>query len=273
MSILEPLTLVFMQRGLAAGMLVAVACGLLGCFVVLRGMEYIGDAIAHSVFPGVVISYAIGSSLLLGGLVAGLATALLISVLNRGGKLKDSTTIGVVFTGALALGVLLMSVLRGSTRDLSHFLFGNILGVNDSDLIFTGILALVVFVCVILFYKELTLSSFDPTHARKIGIPVNSLRTGLLILLTLTIVAGAQSVGVLLVTALLITPAATASLLSRRLPRMIGIASGLAVTSVFIGLYTSYFFDVSSGAAIVLVVTIYFLIAWLFVSSATKAAV
>ncbi|MCW1970805.1 MAG: metal ABC transporter permease [Anaerolineae bacterium] len=266
MDFLEPLTLVFMQRGLAAGVLVALACGLLGCFVVLRGMEYIGDAISHSVFPGVVVAYALGGSLLLGGLVAGLATALLISVLNRGGKLRDSTAIGVVFTGALALGVLLMGWTRSGGRDLSHFLFGNILGVSNTDLIFTCALALLVFGCVVLFYKELTLSSFDPTHARKIGIPVDALRTGLLILLTLTIVAGAQSVGVLLVTALLITPAATASLLSRRLPSMIAIATGLAVMSVLVGLYASYFFDASSGATIVLVITISFLISWGFLS-------
>jgi ABC-type Mn2+/Zn2+ transport system permease subunit len=256
----EPFALAFMQRGLLAGIFVAFACGMLGSFVILRGMEYIGDAIAHSVLPGVVVAYALGANLLLGGLIAGLITALSISFLNRDSQLRDSTTIGVVFTGALALGVMLMSTLRSYARDLTHFLFGNILGVSTTDLIFTGILGLLVFACIVLVYKELVISSFDPILARKIGIPINTLRTGLLVLLTLTITAGAQSVGVLMVTALLITPAATASLLTRRLPRMIASSCALAMISVLAGLYASYYFDISSGATIVLMLSAVFVI-------------
>lgn len=261
--LLDPLALGFMQRGLAAGLLVALICGVLGCFVVLRGMEYIGDAIAHSVLPGVVIAYITNGNVFLGGLASGLATAGVISALSRGGKLRDSTAIGVVFTGALALGVVLISTVRSYSRDLSHFLFGNVLGVSEADLGFTVLLALFVTASVAAFYKELLVTSFDPTHARKIGIPVNALRTGLLVVLALTIVAGAQSVGVLMVTALLITPAAAASLLTGRLPRMIGLSIAIALGSVLIGLYASYYLEVSSGAAIVLAATLAFVVAWL----------
>lgn len=260
--LLDPLALGFMQRGLAAGLLIALICGALGAFVVLRGMEYIGDAIAHSVLPGVVIAYITQGNVFLGGLVSGLATAGVISALSRDGKLRDSTAIGVVFTGALALGVVLISTVRSYSRDLSHFLFGNVLGVSETDLAFTAVLALLVAAGVAAFYKELLVTSFDPTHARKIGIPVGALRTGLLVMLALTIVAGAQSVGVLMVTALLITPAAAASLLTSRLPRMIALSIAVALSSVVIGLYASYYLDVSSGAAIVLTATLVFTLAW-----------
>jgi ABC-type Mn2+/Zn2+ transport system permease subunit len=261
--LLEPLANGFMQRGLAAGLLVAIVCGLLGCFVVLRGMEYIGDAISHSVLPGVVIAYIAQGNLFLGGLVSALVTAGIISALSREGKLRDSTAIGVVFTAALALGVLLISTARSYARDLSHFLFGNILGVTEGDLVFTALLVVFVGAAVFLFFKELLVTSFDPTHARKIGIPVNALRTGLLITLALTIVAGAQTVGVLMVTALLITPAASASLLTKRLPRMIVYATAFAVASVFVGLYASYYLEVASGAAIVLSASLIFAVAWI----------
>ncbi len=249
-----------MQRGLAAGLMVAVICGLLGCFVVLRGMEYIGDAIAHSVLPGVVIAYMTRGNVFVGGIVSALVTAGVISLLSKDGKLRDSTAIGVVFTGALALGVLLLSAGRSYATDLTHFLFGNILGVNESDLIFTAVIGLLVAACIWLFYKELLVTSFDAIHARKLGIPVNAVRAGLLAALALTIVAGSQTVGVLMVTALLITPAAAASSLTRQLPRMIALAVCIAALSVLMGLYASYYLDVSSGAAIVLAATAIFLI-------------
>lgn len=261
--LLDPLAFGYMQRGLAAGLLVAVVCGLLGCFVVLRGMEYIGDAIAHSVLPGVVVAYLFQGSLFAGGLASALATAGVISLLGRDGRLRDSTAIGVVFTGALALGVLLISLTRSYARDLSRFLFGDILGVADSDVAFTLALAVIIALGVAAFYKELLVTSFDPMHARKIGIPVNGMRAGLLITLALTIVAGAQTVGVLMVTALLITPAAAASLVTRRLPRMMALATAIAVASVAVGTYASYYLQVAAGAAIVLVASVCFAVAWL----------
>lgn len=260
MTLIEPFLSGFMQRGLAAGLMVAVICGLLGCFVVLRGMEYIGDAIAHSVLPGVVIAYMTRGNVFVGGIVSALVTAGVISLLSKDGKLRDSTAIGVVFTGALALGVLLLSAGRSYATDLTHFLFGNILGVNESDLIFTAVIGLLVAACIWLFYKELLVTSFDAIHARKLGIPVNAVRAGLLAALALTIVAGSQTVGVLMVTALLITPAAAASSLTRQLPRMIALAVCIAALSVLMGLYASYYLDVSSGAAIVLAATAIFLI-------------
>lgn len=247
-----------MQRGLAAGLMVAVICGVLGCFVVVRGMEYIGDAIAHSVLPGVVIAYMTRGNVFIGGALSALATAGFISLLSKDGKLRDSTAIGVVFTGALALGVLLISMGRSYATDLTHFLFGNILGVTEADLLFTALIGGLVALGISMFYKELLVTSFDATHARKIGIPVDGVRAGFLMALALTIVAGSQTVGVLMVTALLITPAAAASHLTHRLPRMIALAVGIAVLSVLIGLYASYFLSLSSGAAIVLVATAIF---------------
>ena len=262
--LIEPFALGFMQRGLAIGLLIAVICGLLGCFVVLRGMEFIGDAISHAILPGVVVAFVVGGNVLFGGVVAGLITALIISFASRSGQLRENTIIGVVFTGALALGVVIISATRSYTRDLSSFLFGNILGITTLDLVFTGMIAALVVICMLLFYKELALASFDPTHATKIGIPVQSLRTGLLILLTLSIVAGAQSVGTLMVTALLITPAAAAGLVTRRLPSMMLIAAVIAAFAVTFGLVLSYQLDLAPGATIVLVASLCFGVALFF---------
>lgn len=261
MIFIEPFLSGFMQRGLAAGLMVALICGLLGCFVVLRGMEYIGDAIAHSVLPGVVVAYMTQGNIFVGGLVSALVAAGVISLLSKDGKLRDSAAIGVVFTGALALGVTLLSARGGYATDLAHFLIGNILGVKEGDLILIAIIGVGVMAAVWLFFKELVVTSFDAIHARKMGIPVNAVRVGLLMALALTIVAGSQTVGVLMVTALLITPAAAASHLTRHLPRMLALAMAIAALSVLAGLYASYYLQVSSGAAIVLVATLIFLLA------------
>lgn len=258
--LLEPLQFTFMQTGLLATVLVGVTCAVLGVYVVLRSMAFIGDALAHTILPGLVAAYLFGLNLLVGAVVAGVATALGIGWLSRRGTLREDTAIGVVFTGMFALGILLMST-TGSFRDFSHMLFGNVLGIAPGDLVLISLLTLLVLGFLLLFHKELELTSFDPTHARAMGLGADKVRYGLLILLSLTVVAGIQAVGVVLISALLITPAAAASLLTNSLPRMMAISAAIAVFAGVAGLYASYFFDVASGAAIVLACTVCFVAA------------
>lgn len=259
--LVEPLRFSFMQTGLLAAVLVGATCAVLGVYVVLRSMAFIGDALAHTVLPGLVAAYLLGLNLLGGAVVAGVATALGIGWLTRGGTLREDTAIGVTFTGMFALGILLMST-ADSFRDFSDMLFGNVLGITPSDLALIGGLALVVLAVLFLFHKELELTSFDPTHARSIGLRADTVRYGLLLLLSLTVVAGIQAVGVVLISALLITPAAAASLLTKSLPRMMAISASIAAFSGVAGLYASYYLDVASGAAIILSCTACFVAAW-----------
>ncbi|CAN5558868.1 metal ABC transporter permease [soil metagenome] len=259
--ILEPLQYGFMQIGLAAAVLIGVACATLGVYVVLRSMAFFGGALAHAVLPGIVAAYILGWSLILGAVIAALLTALGIGSLSQRRALREDTAIGVVMTGMFALGIAMMSA-AGSFRDLSGILFGDILGVTGTDMILLSILAVIVISSLFLFHKELELTSFDPSHAAVIGLNADRVRYGLLVLLALTVVAGIQAVGVVLTGALLITPAASASLLTNSLPRMMMIASVIAVVSGLVGIYASYYLDVASGPAIVLTCTAIFGVSW-----------
>jgi ABC-type Mn2+/Zn2+ transport system permease subunit len=224
-------------------------------------MAFIGDALAHTVLPGLVAAYLLGLNLLGGAVVAGVATALGIGWLSRRSTLREDTAIGVTFTGMFALGILLMST-ADSFRDFSHMLFGNILGITTAELVLICVLGLLVLGVLFLFHKELELTSFDPTHAKAIGLKADLVRYGLLLLLALTVVAGIQAVGVVLISALLITPAAAASLVTKSLPQMMAISAAVAVFSGVAGLYASYYLNVASGAAIVLACTACFAAAW-----------
>lgn len=268
--LIEPLQYSFMQTGLLAAVLVGVACAVLGVYVVLRSMAFIGDALAHTVLPGLVAAYLLGLNLLGGAVVAGVATALGVGWLSRRGTVREDAAIGVVFTGMFALGILMMSTVN-SFRDLSHMLFGNILGINGADLALIAGLALLVLAVLFVFHKELELTSFDPTHAQAIGLGADKVRYGLLVLLSLTVVAGIQAVGVVLISALLITPAAAASLVTNSLPRMMLVSSAIAVFSGVAGLYASYHLNVSSGAAIILSCTACFGAAWIFQAARRRA--
>lgn len=250
-----------MQYALAASLLIALTCGVLGVYVVLRRMAFIGDAVSHTALPGLVAAYLNGWSLLGGALVAGVATALGIGWISRRGVIREDTAIGVVFTGFFALGVVMISATR-SFKDVTSLLLGNVLGITETDLALIGVAAAVVCLVLFLLHKELELASFDPTHAQVAGFDADVLRYVLLMLLALTVVAGIQAVGVVLVSGLLITPAAAASLLSTRLLRMMVIAIAIGCASVLAGLYASFFFNVSSGAAMVLATSILFLLAW-----------
>lgn len=259
--LIEPLSFGFMRTGLAAAAIVGVTCAVLGAYVVLRRMAFIGDALAHTVLPGLVVAYLGGWSLFGGALIAGLLTAMGIGWVSRRGAVREDTAIGVLFTAMFALGILLMSRVR-SFRDLSHILFGNILGVRPGDLLLIGGIAVGVLLTLWLLHKELELTSYDPSYAQVIGLKADRLRFVLLILLAFTVVTCIQVVGVILTSALLVTPAAAAALLTNRLPRMMLLAALIAVASATVGLYASYYADVASGAAIVLACTACFGIAW-----------
>ena len=260
--LMAPFQYSFMQTALLAAVLIGVACASIGVYVVLRRMAFIGDALAHTVLPGVVIAYLNSWSLFGGALIAGVITALGIGWLSRREEIREDTAIGVMFTGMFALGILLISTVR-SFRDLTHILFGNILGVTTSDLGLIALITMAVLVLLALFHKELELTSFDPIHAEVMGLKASRLRYLLLVLLAFTVVSSIQVVGVVMTSALLVTPAAAASLLTNRLRPMMGLAVFFAVTSGVIGLYASFYADVSSGAAIVLACTGFFALAWI----------
>ena len=251
----------FMRNSLLAIVLVGIVCAVIGVYVVLRRMAFIGDALAHTILPGIVFAYLNQLNLFIGATVAGLLTALGIGWLSRRESVREDTAIGIMFTFMFALGILLMSSVR-SFRDFSHILFGNILGVTPTDIGLIAAVAVIVIGSLALFHKEFELTSFDPTHARVIGLRADRMRYWLLILLALTVVTAIQAVGVVLTSAMLVTPAAAASLLTNRLPRMMFLAAGIAVFSGVVGLYASYRFNVASGASIVLACTVFFGAAW-----------
>jgi manganese/iron transport system permease protein len=260
-KVVEPLQLGFMQTALVASLLIGLTCAVLGVYVVLRHMAFFSDALAHTALPGLVVAYLRSWNLLAGAIVAGVATALGIGWLSRRGTVREDTAIGIVFTGLFALGIAMISATR-SFRDVSAMLFGDILAVTEREIVVIAIVAVVVCVALFLLHKEMELSSFDPIHAQVAGLNPDLIRYILLVLLALAVVAGIQAVGVVLVSGLLITPAAAASLLTNRLPRMMGIAVAIAAFASVAGLYASYYFNVSSGAAIVLACTVSFAAAW-----------
>ncbi len=258
----QPFTLEFMQRALIASLIVGVVCSVLGCFVVLRAMAFLGDALAHAILPGVAIAYLLGASLFAGALVAALVVAIGIGLFSRRGAVKEDTAIGILFAAALALGVVLISTVRSYATDLTHILFGNVLGVSTDDLWITGALAVGVLATVFLLYKEFLLASFDPVLAHTLGRRPELLRFVMLILLALTVVVSLQTVGVGLVAAMLVTPAATAYLMTRRLSSMMALAAVIGAAASVAGLYLSYYLNVASGAAVVLAATLAFVVAF-----------
>lgn len=262
--LVTPLSYTFMQRGLLASLIVGTVCSVVGCYVVLRGMAFLGDALAHAILPGIAIAYLLQGNLTLGALVMAVLVALLIGLFSRQGTIREDTAIGILFAAALSLGIALISSIRSYAVDLSHILFGNVLGVSASDLRLAAGLGVLVLVSVIVLYKPFLVISFDPVLAATLRWPAELLRNLLLILIALTIVISLQTVGVGLVAAMLVTPAATAYLLTRRLPTMMMLSVGIGAFSSLVGLYLSYYMNIASGAAIVLTATVCFLMAFLF---------
>ena len=265
---LEPLSYPFMVRGMAAAVIVGIVCALVGSYVILRGMAFFGDALAHAILPGVAIGYLISgaasASLFWWGLVTAILTAVGIGAISRGAQLKEDTAIGIVFAGMFALGIALISTMRSYTVDLVHLLFGNVLGVTTASLLLTAVFGGLVVLIIIAFYKEFLVISFDPVLAETLRLPTEALRYLLLMLIAVTIVVSLQTVGVALMLAMLVTPAATAYLLTRRLPTMMAVAALIGAISGVVGLYLSYYISIASGAAIVLVCTGIFLVVALF---------
>jgi len=254
----------FFQHALVATILIGALCGVVGTYVVLRGFAFIGDALAHASFPGVAIAYLLGTNILGGALVAGFATSALIGFLARHRRVSNDTAIGVLFAGAFALGVMIISRLRSYRKDLASLLFGNILGVSNTDLLIIAGIGLFVILMVVVFYQELLVNSFDPTYAASLGYRTSLLDLLTLGLLTLTIVVGLQAVGNVLVVALIVTPSAAARLLTDRVPTMMGLGALIGAGSGLIGLFISYPLDLAPGATIVMVATVCFFLALLF---------
>lgn len=260
----QPLTYAFMQRGMIAALVVGILCAIIGCFVVLRGMAFLGDALAHAILPGIAIAYLLGGNLLIGALAAAVVVALGIGLFSRNSIVKEDTAIGILFAAALALGIALISSIRSYAVDLTHILFGNILGVSPQDLILVVALSIAILAILIILYRPFMVISFDPVLAKTLRMPTEFLRYLLLVLLAVSIVVSIQTVGISLVAAMLITPAASAYLLSRRLPGMMLISAIIGGLSGVIGLYLSYYLNIASGSAIVLVATLVFVLAYLF---------
>jgi ABC-type Mn2+/Zn2+ transport system permease subunit len=262
--LVQPLRYPFMVRGLLASLMVGTLCAVVGSYVVLRGMAFFGDALAHAILPGVAIAYLLEINLFWGALIMGLLTALGIGYLSRRSEIKEDTVIGVFFAAFFALGVALLSTVQTYSVDLTHILFGNVLGVSDTDLVLIAGLGLLALLAVVLLYKELLVVSFDPILAATLRLPLNVLNYLLLVLIALAVVVSLQTVGVALMVAMLVTPAATAYLLTRRLWHMMVVGAAIGAVSSVAGLYLSFYVNVASGAAVVLVCTAFFVLAFLF---------
>ena len=257
----EPLAYRFMQYGLVAAVLVGVLCAVMGTFVVLKGLAFIGDAVSHATFPGLVIAYLLGLPLYIGGAVAAVGVSLAIGAVSRRGRLRFDTAVGVLFAGSFAFGILLFSTIDNYVADLLGYLLGNVLGIDAADLVQLAVLGAVVLVIVLLLRKELLFATFDPLGAAASGLPVAGLEYLLLALLGVTIVVSIQAVGIIMVVAMLVTPAATAQLVVVRFGQMMALGAALAALSAVIGLYASFYLNTASGATIVLVETVFFLVA------------
>src|SRR5690625_1774775 len=250
----------FLQRALITLIVVVIICGTIGSFIILRGLSLMGDAISHAVLPGIAISFMLGINYFYGAVVAGVLTTIGIGYVTQNSRIKNDTSIGIVFAAAFALGILLITKAQ-TAIDLTQILFGNVLSVRASDMWLTIIIGVIVLSTVFLFYKQLLVSSFDPTMAAAYGLPTRLIHYFIMVLLTLATVASLQTVGVVLVVAMLITPASTAYLLTNRLWVMIILSAFFGAFSAVIGLYFSFVHNLSSGAVIVLVATLIFIIA------------
>jgi manganese/iron transport system permease protein len=256
--LLDPMAYPFMQRSLVAVILVGVVCAVMGAFVVLRGLAFIGDAVSHAAFPGLVIAYMLGISLYVGAAVAAVGTALAIGAVARRGALRFDTAVGVLFAGTFAFGILLFSTINGYVPDLFAYLLGYVLAISFGDIIQIAMLGAIVLVIVAVLRKELLYASFDPAGAAASGLPVHALEYLLLGLIGVTIVVSIQAVGIIMVVAMLVTPAATGQLLVDRFWDLIKVAVAVSVVASVSGLYLSFYLNVASGASIVLVETLLF---------------
>ena len=265
---IQPFSYAFMIRGLAASVIVGVVCAVVGVYVVLRGMAFFGDALAHAVLPGVALGYLISGgsrdTLFWWALGAAVLVALAVGRVSKHAQIREDTAIGIIFASMFALGIALISTVRSYTVDLSHFLFGDVLGVSGRDLILTAAFGAVILLAIFFFYKEFLVLSFDPVLSATLRLPSSLLNNLLFVLMALTVSVAMQTVGVALMVAMLVTPAATASLLTHRLWQGMLVSASIGAVSAVTGLYMSYYFNIVSGSAIVLTATLIFLLVFLF---------
>jgi manganese/iron transport system permease protein len=254
--------LAFLPKALAIAVMSSIVCGVVGCYVVLRGMAFIGDAVAHAVFPGLAVAFVVGGNLVVGGTIAGVLTAVLVAIFAQNRRIKEDSVIGVFFVGAFALGIVVISQAPGYAGSLQHFLFGSITGIPDSDLWVVGVTGVIVLGVVFLLHKEFVTVALDRESARAMGTGVFRLDLVLYVLVTLAVVISVQTIGNILVLALLVAPAATARLLTDRLGIMMLLAPVVGGSSALVGLYVSWSWDLPTGGTIVLVLTAVFLLAW-----------
>lgn len=261
--VLEPLNYEFIRNAIAIGILVGILCPIVGSYLIVQRMALMGDVIAHSVMPGLSISLFLGIDILVGAFVSGILGAITIVLIRSQSRVKVDSAMALTFSSYFALGVMLITVLQNKL-DLDSFLFGDILSITSTDILRTLAIAIVILVAIKLFYKELLFYTFDPTGAQAIGLPVNAIYMGFMVMITLTIIASMQAVGVILVIALLVGPALTAYLLVKELHHMMFLGAVFGVISSVTGVYLSYFFNLPSGPSIVLVSSALFLAALLF---------
>ena len=264
----QPFSYAFMLRGLAASVIVGVVCAVVGVYVVLRGMAFLGDALAHAVLPGVALGYLISGgnreTLFWWALGAAVLVALAVGRISKHAEIREDTAIGILFASMFALGIALISTVRSYTVDLSHFLFGDVLGVSPRDLVLTAVFGAVILLAIFFFYKEFLVLSFDPVLSATLRLPSGLLNNLMFVLMALTVSVAMQTVGVALMVAMLVTPAAAASLLTRRLWQGMLVSAFIGAVSAVTGLYLSYYFNIVSGSAIVLTATVIFLLVFLF---------
>ena len=265
--VLTPLQYGFMVRGLSAAILTGIVCAVVGVYVVVQGMAFFGDALAHSILPGVAVGYLLTGGarepLFWWGTGTAVIVSLAIGAVSKGAKIKQDTAIGIIFAGMFALGIALISTMKSYTVDLTHFLFGDVLGISGNQLLIIFIFSFLIILFVIAFYKEFLVLTFDPILAATLRIPVRLFEYLQLVLIALAIAVSFQAVGVALMVAMLVTPAASAYLLTKRMPIMMILAATIASISGVVGLYLSYYINVASGPAIVLVATFIFVLSWI----------
>ena len=264
-ALIEPLQYSFMQRSLVIAVLVGIVCAIVGSYLMVQRLALLGDAISHSVLPGLAIAFMIGADIFVGAFIAGVLSTVVITFIRTRSPIKEDAAMGIVFSAFFALCITLITIIQKDNKiDLNHFLFGNILGVTAEEVRNTAIISAIVVTVVVLLYKELLFYTFDPLGAQAAGLPVNLLNFGLMVLIALTIVASLTAVGVILVLALLIKPGATAYLLVKRLNQMMILGAAIGIVASISGMYISYFFNLPSGPAIVLVTSSFFTLALLF---------
>lgn len=264
--LIDPFLFPFMQRALTATLIVGVLCAVVGAFVVWKGLSFVGDALAHASFAGVAVAFVTGQSIYLGAAIAAVVTSLSITFLSRTARISSDTAIGVLFAFAFSLGIVVISRVQNYTVDLFAYLFGNVLGVGLDDLLLISAAGGLVVLVIVLLYKELFFVAFDPVMAEASGLPVGLLQYLLLAMIGVTVVVAMRAVGIVLVVAMLVTPAATASLLTRRFHRIMLLGALLSALASVLGLYLSFYANVASGGAIVLVSTTIFLLVLGFTS-------